>query len=100
MADVTLTITIPERHLATIYNAYTDLSGNEIETTALESHKNYQIMPQRLGENNQQFVKRFIRQNSWKMVGLWKQSRLDAQWKSDIRALERQTEDVPEDIIT
>jgi hypothetical protein len=100
MADVNITITIPDARKTRVFDAFTSLGDKTIELEGVGVIKTF-IIPGKSGsETNREFAKRFIRRAMWQFVRLWEQSEKDGAYVSNIESVTREIEDVPEDVFT
>ena len=68
MADVQITLTIPDAHVQDVIDSFTKNAGAKLEIRAiypdsLNGKWNYTIEPKGAGESLQQFGKRFIKEH-------------------------------------
>jgi hypothetical protein len=102
MADVNLTITIPDEHVSRVEDAFNGLAGEDItlDSISLNSRKEFNISPKEGGETDKQFAERFIRQSMWRFVKLWEQHEHDDDYEADVSAIIHVQDSVPEGVFT
>ena len=100
MADLNITITIPESYIPRVQATFTGLSGVEMNLkNDISGGIDFIIEPKQSGETNIQFGTRFIRQSMLQFVRLFELDLDTERYKTSIAAVATPAESVPPDII-
>ena len=108
MADVELTITIPDAHTVRVLDAFTKAAGARIELMAHKSvgdtnfnaYWSFEIAPQGESENAKQFAVRVILEQIKALVKLVDYAEDRDRYRTAVAAITPANQDVPEDIVT
>lgn len=103
MADIVLSITIPEEHQQRIVDAFTRASGKELELSAnhnmFDGRWCFNIDKKQQEETMKQFGERFLRELGKAVIRLVSLYDDSLRYKSEIGEIERPAQDVPDDIL-
>jgi len=100
MADLNITITIPENYIPRVQEAFNSLAATEIELKNEFARIFFEIPEKQTGESNLQFGRRFIRKAMKQFVRLHELDEDGDRYKSEVSAVSPPEESVPDDIIT
>lgn len=100
MADINITITIPEEWAPDVQEAFNGQADKPIGLTFETAHKNYTYAPRDItgGETQLQFAQRVIRTHLKQQVIIFKKSVDQVRWETEINSVDPVLEDIPEDI--
>ena len=108
MADVDLTITIPDAHTVRVLDAFTKAAGARIELMAHKHTENnefnanwsYSYDEQQPGETAKQFAVRVILEQIKALVKLVDYAEDQDRYRTAVAAITPATQDVPDNIVT
>ena len=108
MADVDLTITIPDAHTVRVLDAFNKAAGARIELMAHKSvgdtnfnaNWSFQYAEKDASENNKQFAVRAILELTKALVKMVDYAEDQDRYRTEVSAITPANQDVPEDIIT
>ena len=108
MPDVTLSITIPDAHVARVSDAFTKASGARMDLNAHKStptkefnaNWNFTIDEKSGAETTKEFAVRFILEQIKAVVKMVDYAEDQDRYRTEVSALTPAAQDVPEDVIT
>lgn len=101
MADLDITITVPEAYIPRVQATFNGLAGMKMKLkNEVSGGVEFVIQPKQVGETNLQFGERFIRQAMRQFVRLFELDTDTDRYKTEVAAVVTPTETVPDDIIT
>lgn len=103
MADINLTITIPEEYQETVADAFALASGKPMELschgTNYDSSWQFNIAPKDGSETMKEFGERFLKELGKAVIRLVDLKEDYDRYTSEINAIDPPEQDVPEDIL-
>lgn len=110
MADVVLTITIPDAMIARTLAAFNKIAGTHVMIEARGSNPDpaqdfdarwdFRIEPQQVGETPKQFGQRVLRELGKAVINMVDKAEDDVRYRTQVAAVVPPASDVPEDVLT
>ena len=99
MADIDITITIPDAWVTRVQDALTNQASKNISIDFENGHIDYSYEPKG-SDNWVQFAQRAFREHLKNQIKVSELSIDNERYRTDISGIEQPGEDVPEDILT
>lgn len=100
MADVNVTITVPDAWVNRVLTALNGQANKDIGLDFENAHKNYTYEAKTGEENNIQFAKRVFTEHLKQQIKIYELSLSYDEYRTAINNITDPFEDVPEDILT
>ena len=104
MANIDITITIPDAHVARVSEAITNLADKqlkvEVNADGFHNRWEYSYEPKQPAESSLQFAQRVVRENIKAIVRLYEYTKDWNRFEAESSAVVQPSQNVPEDVIT
>jgi hypothetical protein len=104
MPNITISLTVSDANVARVLDAFSGLAGKEIlftilDTTLQDEQWRFTFEPKQIGETNQQFALRVVKDTIVALIRLQDYAEDKARYETEIDAVEPVAQDVPDNII-
>ena len=104
MADVILTITIPDAMVTRTLDAFNTITDTHMTIEArrddFDGRWDFHILPKDTGETNKQFGQRVLRELGKAVINMVDKAEDETRYRTEVAAVVPPVSDVPEDVLT
>jgi len=106
MADIELTIRIPDAYITRTIDAFTGVAGARIDLmahnpeTEFNANWNFTISPKDDAEPLKSFGERFLRELGLAVIRMWDYAEDQDRYRTAVSTIPSAAQDVPDDILT